>query len=91
MKLTVALFLFACLLAVNVEGQARNGVSRCVCRDAGVMHVQRTRVEKIEVLPPSASCDKQEIIVHLKNGAGKRCLNPKSNFVKNFLEKFIKK
>ncbi|XP_007238754.1 C-X-C motif chemokine 11-6-like [Astyanax mexicanus] len=89
MKTTVALVVFACLFAVFVQGQ-RTSVQRCLCQGPGMNMVRLQRVEKIEVFSPSPSCDKLEIIVTLKNGAGKKCLNPESNFAKNYIRKALK-
>ncbi|XP_030622226.1 C-X-C motif chemokine 11-1-like [Chanos chanos] len=91
MKSTVALLPFVCLLVVNVEGAARPLTSRCKCQDVGVERVHPARVQKIELLPPSSSCSKLEIIVHLKNGAGRRCLNPESHFAKVYIQRAIQK
>ncbi|XP_072520799.1 C-X-C motif chemokine 11-6-like [Salminus brasiliensis] len=90
MKSAVAFVVVACLLLVYVQGQ-RTSVNRCLCQGPGRNTIHLKHVEKIEVYPPSPSCDNMEIIVTLKNGAGKKCLNPESNFAKNYIKRAIKK
>ncbi|XP_053336966.1 C-X-C motif chemokine 11-6-like [Clarias gariepinus] len=89
---SAAVFLvFACLLTVHVEGQAKPSVRRCLCQVHMMEKVRLQRIDKIEVYPPSASCEKSEILVVLKNRADKICLNPESNFVKKNIMKVIEK
>ncbi|XP_066510320.1 C-X-C motif chemokine 11-6-like [Hoplias malabaricus] len=86
---TAAVLALICLLLVDVRGQARNPKGRCWCADAGLKMVRLNRVEKLEILPPSASCGKQEIIAVMKDGAGKKCLNPESNFVQDLIKRMM--
>ncbi|XP_055056009.1 C-X-C motif chemokine 11-6 isoform X1 [Misgurnus anguillicaudatus] len=89
---TVAAFVFlACLVAVGVNGQDRSSKGRCFCADKGVNMVLVKNIEKVEIIPPSPSCAKQEIIVTLKNGAGLKCMNPESKFTKNILKSLEKR
>ncbi|KAF5905591.1 C-X-C motif chemokine 11-6-like, partial [Clarias magur] len=84
MKSAAVFVVFACLLIEHVQGQA-NRPSRCLCQGplANVVRIQR--IDKIEVYPTSASCENVEIIVTLKNGVGKKCLNPKSEFTQKYI------
>ncbi|XP_036454511.1 C-X-C motif chemokine 11-6-like [Colossoma macropomum] len=91
MKSATAFVVLACLLMVRVQGQARPSVKRCLCQGSGVNVVRLQRVEKVEVYPAGPSCDNVEIIVTLKNGAGRKCLNPESSFAKNYINRAIKK
>ncbi|XP_036454628.1 C-X-C motif chemokine 11-6-like [Colossoma macropomum] len=91
MKSTAAFVVVACVLMVHVQGQARPSVRRCLCQGSGLNMVRLQRVEKIEVYPASPSCENIEMIVTLKNGAGQKCLNPASNFAKNYIKKAIQK
>ncbi|KAK3514406.1 hypothetical protein QTP70_017613, partial [Hemibagrus guttatus] len=68
-------------------GQARPNARRCLCQGPGSNYVSPKRVDRIEIYPPSASCENVEVIAVLKNGAGKKCLNPESKFVKINLKK----
>ncbi|KAI4893532.1 hypothetical protein NFI96_011215 [Prochilodus magdalenae] len=88
MKILVA-FALICLLVVDVRGQARDPKGRCLCAGVGLKVLRLNRVEKVELLPPSASCGKQEIVVTLKDGAGRKCLNPESNFVQELIRKMM--
>ncbi|XP_050966795.1 C-X-C motif chemokine 11-6-like isoform X2 [Labeo rohita] len=89
---TAAVFVFlACILAMEVEGQNKFHKGRCLCADKGVDVVLPKNIEKFEIIPPSPSCGKQEIIVTLKNGAGRKCMNPESKFTKNVIIKALEK
>ncbi|XP_017539973.1 C-X-C motif chemokine 11-6-like [Pygocentrus nattereri] len=87
---TAAAFVFLVCLSV-VQGQARLSVKRCLCQGSGVNMVRLQRVEKVEVYPPSPSCENVEIIVTFKNSAGQKCLNPESSFAQNYIKTAIKK
>ncbi|XP_056601092.1 C-X-C motif chemokine 11-6-like [Triplophysa dalaica] len=90
MRTVAAFVLLACLVALGVNGQDRSR-GRCLCGDTGVNIVLRKNIEKVEIIPPSASCKRQEIIVTLKNRAGRKCLNPESKFTKNIILKALEK
>ncbi|MCJ8746955.1 hypothetical protein PDJAM_G00147810 [Pangasius djambal] len=85
MKSAVVFVVFACLLILHVQGQAKTSVRRCLCQGAAANAVRLQRIDKIEFYPVSASCENVEIIVTLKNGAGKKCLNPKSEFTQKYI------
>ncbi|XP_076125808.1 C-X-C motif chemokine 11-6-like [Alosa pseudoharengus] len=90
MKSAALLALLAVLLFVDVRGQ-RDSVGRCKCQGAGVNAVRPNRIERLEVFPPSSSCNTMEIIVTLKDNGGQKCLNPESSFAKNFIKKVNEK
>ncbi|XP_072520675.1 C-X-C motif chemokine 11-6-like [Salminus brasiliensis] len=90
MKIAAVLAL-VCLLVVDVRGQARDPRLRCLCADVGLKMVRLNRVEKVEIFPSSPSCGKQEIVATLKYGAGKKCLNPESNFVQELIKRMMEK
>ncbi|XP_062399251.1 C-X-C motif chemokine 11-6-like [Sardina pilchardus] len=90
MKTAALLALLVVLLFGDVRGQL-DSQGRCKCLDAGVKAVRPKSIERLEVLPPSASCPNLEIIVTLKGNGGQKCLNPNSNFSKNYVKRAIKK
>ncbi|XP_041691915.2 C-X-C motif chemokine 11-1-like [Coregonus clupeaformis] len=90
MTSTVLISFLACLILVNVEGQVGHSKSRCQCLNGMVNRVIPLLIEKLEVYAPSHSCQHMEIIVTLKNGEGKKCLNPEAPIVKNNIEKWMK-
>ncbi|TRY87320.1 hypothetical protein DNTS_034016 [Danionella cerebrum] len=67
------------------EGQPLTGRQRCLCQNNGVKMLNQTLIEKIEIFQRSPSCGRVEIIVTLKNKAGKRCLNSKSKLTHRIL------
>uniref|UniRef100_A0A8C1S8B1 Chemokine (C-X-C motif) ligand 11, duplicate 5 n=1 Tax=Cyprinus carpio TaxID=7962 RepID=A0A8C1S8B1_CYPCA len=88
---TAAVFVFlACLLATEVQGQNKFHKGRCFCADKGVDVVLLKNVEKFEIIPPSPSCGKQEIIVTLKS-AERKCMNPESKFTQNLIKRALEK
>ncbi|KAK3538772.1 hypothetical protein QTP86_015900 [Hemibagrus guttatus] len=91
MKSAAVFVVFACLLILHVEGQASVSVRRCLCQGPVANAVRLQRVEKIEMFPVSASCENVEIIVTLKNGAGKKCLNPESEFTQKYIKAALEK
>ncbi|XP_051971496.1 C-X-C motif chemokine 11-6-like [Xyrauchen texanus] len=91
MKTVAAIVILACLLFIDVKGQDRVSKGRCFCADKGVNMVLVKNIEKVEIIPPSPSCGKQEIIVTLKKGAGRKCLNPESQFTQNVIMKALEK
>ncbi|XP_043096537.1 C-X-C motif chemokine 11-6-like [Puntigrus tetrazona] len=91
MKTISACVLLVCLIAVGVKGQDRSSRGRCFCVDKGANMVLVKNIEKVEIIPPSPSCQQHEIIVTLKNGAGRKCMNPESKFTQNVIIKAIEK
>ncbi|RXN34137.1 C-X-C motif chemokine 11-like protein [Labeo rohita] len=91
MKTIADFVLLACLIAVGVKGQDRSSKGRCLCADKGANMVLMKNIEMVEIFPPSPSCHKHEIVVTLKNGAGRRCMNPESKFTKNVIIKALEK
>ncbi|XP_060764062.1 C-X-C motif chemokine 11-6-like [Neoarius graeffei] len=91
MKSAAVFLVFACLLIVHVQGQTKISVSRCLCQGPAANAVRLQQIAKIEVYPASGSCENVEIIVTLKNGAGKKCLNPKSEFTQKYIKTALEK
>nr|AXF84158.1 chemokine ligand 11 [Ctenopharyngodon idella] len=75
----------------TVGGQARAPKGRCFCADKGVNMVPPKLIEKVEIIPPSPSCENQEIVVTLKNGTEQKCLNPESKFTQKYIMTAFKK
>ncbi|RXN34135.1 C-X-C motif chemokine 11-like protein [Labeo rohita] len=75
---------------MEVEGQNKFHKGRCLCADKGVDVVLPKNIEKFEIIPPSPSCGKQEIIVTLKS-TERKCLNPESKFTQNFIKRALEK
>ncbi|KTF84971.1 hypothetical protein cypCar_00023171 [Cyprinus carpio] len=87
---TAAVFVFlSCLLATEVQGQTFPK-GRCFCADKGVNVVLLKNIEKVEIIPPSPSCGRQEIIVNLKS-TEQKCLNPESKFTQNLIKRALEK
>ncbi|KAK7164912.1 hypothetical protein R3I94_003330 [Phoxinus phoxinus] len=86
-----ALLVFISLAIVAIEGQPGPGTQRCLCRGPGVKMVKPKLIERVEIHPVSPSCGHLEVVVLLKNGAGRRCLNPESFFTKNIIERIANK
>ncbi|KAK2911802.1 hypothetical protein QQF64_027651 [Cirrhinus molitorella] len=91
MKTIAAFALLACLIAVGVKGQDRSSRGRCLCVDKGANMVLVKNIAKVEIIPPSPSCRRHEIIVTLKNGAGRKCMNPESKFTQNVIIKALER
>ncbi|XP_056125997.1 C-X-C motif chemokine 11-1 [Rhinichthys klamathensis goyatoka] len=91
MKTVAALLVFISLAIVAIEGQPGPGIQRCLCRGPGVKMVKPKLIEKVEIHPVSPSCGHLEVVVLLKNGAGRRCLNPESLFTKNIIKRIANK
>ncbi|XP_014348613.1 C-X-C motif chemokine 11-like [Latimeria chalumnae] len=90
MKGTAAAVILALILsAIVTEGLPALGRGRCLCTAKGLPVVPR-RIEKLEVFPPSTSCEKLEVIATVKAGK-KTCLNPNSKRVQSVLAKIAKK
>uniref|UniRef100_A0A671RIM8 C-X-C motif chemokine 10-like n=2 Tax=Sinocyclocheilus anshuiensis TaxID=1608454 RepID=A0A671RIM8_9TELE len=89
MKTTAVFVFLSCLLATEVQGQ-KFSKGRCFCADKGVNVVLLKNIEKVEIIPPSPSCGKQEIIVNLKS-TERKCLNPESKFTQNLIKRALEK
>ncbi|XP_028852539.1 C-X-C motif chemokine 11-1-like [Denticeps clupeoides] len=86
----VAVAFVAFQLLVEVSGQ--HGVKgRCLCLDTGVKIIHRGQIEKVELTPASPSCANVEMIVTLKDGAGRKCVNPESKFAQNMMKRLMMK
>ncbi|XP_039505906.1 C-X-C motif chemokine 11-1 [Pimephales promelas] len=91
MKTVAALLVFISLAFVAIEGQRAPGIQRCLCRGPGVKIVNPKLIEKVEIHPASPSCGHLEVVVLLKNGARRRCLNPESVFTQNIIRMIANK
>ncbi|XP_016332322.1 C-X-C motif chemokine 11-like [Sinocyclocheilus anshuiensis] len=91
MKTVAALLVFVSLAIVAIEGKPGIGIQRCLCHGAGLKMVRPKLIEKVEIHPISPSCGHLEVVVTLKNGEGRRCLNTESLFTKNIIERIAKK
>ncbi|XP_059397993.1 C-X-C motif chemokine 11-6 [Carassius carassius] len=90
MKTVAVLVFLVCLLATEVQGQNKFHKGRCFCADKGVDVVLLKNIEKFEIIPPSPSCGKQEIIVTLKS-AERKCMNPESKLTQNLIKRTLGK
>ncbi|NP_001119885.1 chemokine (C-X-C motif) ligand 11, duplicate 8 precursor [Danio rerio] len=91
MKTAAAFVALGCFLMVEVKGKIPDLKNRCLCADKGANNVNLKTIEKIQIIHPSPSCKRLEIVVTLMKGAGKKCLNPESNLGKNILKALRKK
>ncbi|XP_073695619.1 chemokine (C-X-C motif) ligand 11, duplicate 8 [Garra rufa] len=91
MKTATAFIVLVCLLVVKVKGQSLHVKGRCICADKGLDKVSPEAIEKVEIIPPSRSCKRVEIVVTLRPEAGQKCLNPASRFTKYILKAIQKK
>ncbi|XP_048044294.1 complement factor H-like [Megalobrama amblycephala] len=80
---------FGWTLNPECYGQNQIHKGRCLCPH-GVSVVLVKNIEKVEIIPPSPFCGKQEIIVTLKNGA-RVCMNPESKFTQNIIKALEKR
>nr|XP_023647479.1 C-X-C motif chemokine 11-1-like [Paramormyrops kingsleyae] len=85
MKLFVFILL-VCLLVEYNEGMMIVPKSTCLCSNAEVNFIKPRNIAKIVLHRPSSFCQKMEIIVTMKNGGFKKCLNAETKFAKKFLE-----
>uniref|UniRef100_A0A8C1IVN6 C-X-C motif chemokine 11-1-like n=2 Tax=Cyprinus carpio TaxID=7962 RepID=A0A8C1IVN6_CYPCA len=72
-------------------GKPGIGIQRCLCRGAGLKMVMPKLIEKVEIHPVSPTCAHLEVVVTMKNGVGRRCLNPESLFTQNIIKRITKK
>ncbi|XP_066566743.1 C-X-C motif chemokine 11-6 [Amia ocellicauda] len=87
---TAAVVVLAVLLVADIEGMPSMNKLRCRCADAGVDFIPPRQIEKLEMFPTTSTCERVEIVITLKDNAGKKCLNPTSNFAKNFVKRALK-
>uniref|UniRef100_A0A671L440 Chemokine (C-X-C motif) ligand 11, duplicate 8 n=1 Tax=Sinocyclocheilus anshuiensis TaxID=1608454 RepID=A0A671L440_9TELE len=81
---TATFIVLVCLLVVEVKGHSLEVKGRCICADKGVNKVSRKAIEKVEIILPSPSCKRLEIVVTMR-GAGQKRLNPGSRFTKKYI------
>ncbi|XP_056601091.1 C-X-C motif chemokine 11-6-like [Triplophysa dalaica] len=90
--MNTSFIVLACLcFALEVKGQAGSPKGRCFCAGKCVNMVLPRKIEIVEIIPPSPSCEKQEIVVTIKNGSEKKCLNPESKFTQNYIRKLLER
>ncbi|KAJ8015296.1 hypothetical protein DPEC_G00024660 [Dallia pectoralis] len=89
MNMTIRILL---LLAITVcITVAQRPISqRCICRKVRVKNFGLKSVEDVQIVPPSPTCDRMEIIVSLKNGM-RYCLDPKIKIVQSLLNSLMNK
>ncbi|XP_063794733.1 C-X-C motif chemokine 11-6-like [Pseudophryne corroboree] len=88
-RTVIIVFCSLLFLQSYVQGMSPLGRRRCLCMGRGVSSVEMKQVKKIVVFPPSAKCEKMEVVVHLKNGAEK-CLSSSSKLMKSIMTKVKK-
>ncbi|XP_054846353.1 C-X-C motif chemokine 10-like [Eublepharis macularius] len=84
-KAFVVFLCTAVLLGTGIQGILTSGRGRCICPSPGSNFIPRKPLEKVEVYAVSASCDRVEIIVTLKQTGEQQCLNPGSKVVQAML------
>uniref|UniRef100_A0A672KS88 C-X-C motif chemokine 11-like n=1 Tax=Sinocyclocheilus grahami TaxID=75366 RepID=A0A672KS88_SINGR len=87
---TTTFIVLVCLLVVEVKGHSLDVKGRYICADKGVNKVSRKATEKVEIILPSPSWKRLEIVVTMR-GAGQKCLNPGSRFTKKYILTAIQK
>ncbi|XP_037385212.1 C-X-C motif chemokine 11 [Talpa occidentalis] len=83
--MTIVLAVILCATTVQGFPMFRGG--RCLCLGPGVRAVKVASIKEATILYPSNSCDKTEVIITLKFGKGKRCLNPTSKLAKEIIKR----
>uniref|UniRef100_A0AAY4CDQ6 Chemokine interleukin-8-like domain-containing protein n=1 Tax=Denticeps clupeoides TaxID=299321 RepID=A0AAY4CDQ6_9TELE len=82
---------FSCLCSSACFTGQHGVKGRCLCLDTGVKIIHRGQIEKVELTPASPSCANVEMIVTLKDGAGRKCVNPESKFAQNMMKRLMMK
>ncbi|XP_065123212.2 C-X-C motif chemokine 11-1-like [Paramisgurnus dabryanus] len=90
MKTVAIFFAFICLTLFAVKGHPGVGRQRCICQGPGVKMVKPKLIETVVIHRASAFCNRLEIVVTLRNGAGSRCLNQYSSFTKSIIDRLTK-
>ncbi|XP_035266981.1 C-X-C motif chemokine 10-like [Anguilla anguilla] len=88
---TKTLLLLALVVCTSTALSITGGNTRCLCHSfRDDMALPRKSIKRMEVLPPSNSCDQMEIILNLTNGM-RICLNPSSEKIIEILKKLRSK
>ncbi|XP_038614674.1 C-X-C motif chemokine 10-like [Tachyglossus aculeatus] len=74
-----------------VRGLPLLGPGRCRCLENSTYFIHPNALAKLEFLPKSSSCGKNEVIATLKKSKEEICLNPDSRDVKKLLDTILKK
>ncbi|XP_025959343.1 C-X-C motif chemokine 10-like [Dromaius novaehollandiae] len=83
----VLCFMFVVFTAIEGDLVSRGG--ECLCIQKGSNFVYPKLLQKIELFPKSAACERIEIIATMKQTGKKRCLNPDSKQVKFLMKTFF--
>ncbi|XP_062399260.1 C-X-C motif chemokine 2-like [Sardina pilchardus] len=87
MKILTVTLVCCILFAVSVtssKGHIGGSLERCTCHGQR-QRVKRQLIAKVQLLPPSVSCSKFEILVTLKNNK-KACVDPKGKQGKRIIK-----
>ncbi|XP_031443282.1 alveolar macrophage chemotactic factor-like [Clupea harengus] len=85
-RVLLLLTLSTCVALAQNMGSSMG--QRCVCRRIRGKFGSPKQIMDIQILPPSHSCDKLEIVVSLKNGL-QYCMNPKAENVEKVIRSII--
>ncbi|KAG7465165.1 hypothetical protein MATL_G00173390 [Megalops atlanticus] len=85
---TKVLLLLAAVTCVALAQTGRSTGSRCVCRRVRDRFGPARAILDIQIYPPSASCDKMEVVVSLQNGV-QYCLDPRMKKVQDLVSNLM--
>ncbi|XP_061089499.1 growth-regulated alpha protein-like isoform X1 [Conger conger] len=86
---TNTLLLLSLVVCATSAMSIMGGTTRCLCQSFRD-DLPRRPVKRLEILPPSNSCDQMEIILHLRSGT-RFCLNPEAEKIIEVLKKLRSK
>ncbi|XP_063046754.1 alveolar macrophage chemotactic factor-like [Engraulis encrasicolus] len=75
-------------LTVYLALAQKHPTQRCTCRRIRNKLEKPKQIQDIQILPPSPSCDKLEIVVTIKNGF-QYCMDPNSEKLQNIIRAFL--
>ncbi|XP_063046755.1 C-X-C motif chemokine 11-1-like [Engraulis encrasicolus] len=78
------------LIASLALAQNNHGTERCTCRRIRPKLAPPKQILDIQILPPSPSCNKLEIVVTMKNGL-QYCMEPKEEILQRVVRSLEKK
>ncbi|KAL2077256.1 hypothetical protein ACEWY4_026760 [Coilia grayii] len=85
-RVVLLLSLSVCLALAQNMGRSMS--QRCTCRKIRGRFESPKKILDIQVLPPSTSCDRLEIVVTLKSGL-QYCMDPKAENVQRVIQSLI--
>ncbi|XP_008841718.1 C-X-C motif chemokine 10 [Nannospalax galili] len=88
---TVLIFCLILLTLSGTQGVPLSRAVRCICIEISSRPFNPKALEKLEIIRPSQSCPRVEIIAQMKKSKEKRCLNPESETIKKLLKAVSKK